>query len=180
MNPRAWTRSLIALLVGPLGLLIGCAQHQAGTPPDARSAEPPRTVIGAAEPGPRMVPSATNRPRPATVMYGPPCAAAIARARSAPGDTAIVPPIPREAVPPSVHAMRELPVRRLILIIPVSMYGRPESAEATISTVPALKSARDSARVRAVFAPTIEGGRYLPAVLDGCAVPGLARIEYQF
>ena len=120
---------------------------------------------------------ACQRPAPqppagSAARYGPECTTAIARARAEPALPDITPPAPTKLplppmpVPPSVRGSVA------VYEVSVDSAGRVDRGAAVLHGV---ADAQYADRLRALLRQTV----FRPALLDGCGVPGVARITYQ-
>jgi hypothetical protein len=116
---------------------------------------------------PAATPPAAPAPR-----YGPECADAVARARAEPGLPAIRPPVPTRLFLPPMPAPASARGQVIAYEVPVDSAGRADTAAAVLKGV---ADAAYAARVRR----TMQAAQFRPAVLDGCGVPGTARVTFQ-
>ena len=119
-------------------------------------------------------PAAPPAPGPAP-RYGPECADAIARARAEPAQPAITPPRATQLFIPPVRPRSARTAGGAIVAayeVPVDSAGRADTAAAVLRGV---SDTAYAARVRRAM----QRAQFRPAVLDGCGVPGTARVTFQ-
>jgi hypothetical protein len=116
---------------------------------------------------PAAQPSTTSAAR-----YGPECTTAIARARAEPASPDITPPVPTKLPLPPMPVPASVRGSVAVYEVPVDSAGRVDRGAAILHGV---ADAQYAATLRGLLRQTT----FRPALLDGCGVPGVARITYQ-